>query len=95
MTRRKFGGRPLAELKKLRKNPADGGVFYVALLDAAPDLFQLAEDFSILEKYVRSIVLQIEKAANPSTGNDQRQKALQSLEASLDNPAIRKIIASK
>ena len=67
MTRRKFGGRPLAELKKLRKNPADGGVFYVALLDAAPDLFQLSEDFTILEKYVRSIVLQIEKAANPST----------------------------
>ena len=88
MTRLKFRGRPLAELKKLRKNPVDGGVFYVALLDAAPDLFQLAEDFAILEKYVRSIVLQIEKATNPSTGNDQRQKALQSLEASLDAPAI-------
>ena len=95
MTRRKFRGRPLAELKKLRKNPADGGVFYVALLDAAPDLFQLVEDFAILEKYVRSIVLQLERVANPSTGNDQRQKALQSLEASLDAPAIQKIIASR
>ena len=95
MTRRNFGGRPLVELKNLRKNAADGGVFYVALLEAAPDLFQLAEEFAILEKYVRSIVLQLERVANPSTGNDQRQKALQSLEASLDNPAIRKIIASK
>ena len=59
MAKRTFGGRSVADLKKLRRNPADGGVFYLALLDAAPDLFQLSEDFETLEIFAQSLVEKI------------------------------------
>ena len=95
MTERTFGGRSLAELKKLRKNPTDGGIFYLALLDAMPELFQLADDLESLDMFLQSVVEKIEKAANTSTANDQRQEALEALKESLDDPAIRNIFASR
>ena len=94
MAKRTFGGRSVADLKKLRRNPADGGVFYLALLDAAPDLFQLPEDFETLEIFVQSLVEKIEAAADASATNEQRTEALQTLKESLDDAEIRKIIAS-
>lgn len=79
MTERTFGGRTLAELKKLRKHPPDGANFYLALLDAAPVLFQLAEDYETLETFVQTLVEKIEKTADPSTGDNQRAVALEAL----------------
>jgi len=94
MAKRTFGGRSVAELKKLKKNPADGGIFYMALREAAPDLFQLSEDFETLEIFVQSLVEKIEKAADASTTSEQRTEALQALRKTLDDPEILKIIAS-
>jgi hypothetical protein len=61
MTERTFGGHTLVDLKKLRRHPADGANFYLAFLEAAPEMFQLAEEFETLESFVLSMVKKIEK----------------------------------
>ncbi|MBC8339646.1 MAG: hypothetical protein ISR51_05410 [Rhodospirillales bacterium] len=95
MSERTFGGHSLAEIKKLRNNPADGANFYMALRDAAPDLFQLAEDFEMLEMFVQTLVDKIEAAANGEAADTPREDILQGLKETLDDPEIRKIIASR
>ena len=91
MTERAFGGRTLAELKELRRNPADGAVFYTALLAAAPDLFQLADDYETLEAFVQDLVENFEKAADPSIAEDQRAVAMDDIKDTLGDPKTRKI----
>jgi hypothetical protein len=95
MTERTFGGHTLVDLKKFRRHPADGANFYLAFLEAAPEMFQLAEEFETLESFVFSLVEKIDKAADPSTGDDQRVKILDDLKQTLDDSGIRKIIASQ
>jgi hypothetical protein len=95
MAERTFGGRPLTELKKLRKSSVDGGIFYLALLEAAPELFQLADDFETLLAFVQSHVEKIEDAAGTSAVNGPHQEALMALKESLNDPAILKIFAAR
>jgi len=95
MNDRTFGGLTLAEIRKLSKNPADGASFYMALRDAAPDLFQLAEDFETLEMFVQSLVKKIETAADGSAAGALQEDILQGLKETLDAPEFRKVIASR
>ena len=63
----------------MRRHPADGVNFYMARLDAAPELFQLTVDYDALEAFVQSLVEKIEKAADPSIGDGQHTETLQAL----------------
>ena len=56
MTDRTFGGLTLSELKELRRNSADGAKFYMALLDASPDFFLLADEVEQLEAVIEKLV---------------------------------------
>ncbi len=94
MRERTFGGHTLDELKSLRKSSADGAIFYMALLDAAPDLFMLAEEVETLEAVVEKLVSTLEKAAAEVSAQDKDAEALRNLRETLSDPAIREIIAS-
>jgi len=60
MGKRVFGGHALAHLSDLRRNPADGGAYYLALQKAAPDLFALADEHEKLALCVQKLVTAVE-----------------------------------
>lgn len=82
------------ELISLRKNSADGAKFYLALLDASPDLFKLADEVEALEAIIEKLVSTLETAADEVSDRGKGAEALRTIRKSLSDPAIRKIIAS-
>ena len=91
MTERIFGNHALSELKELRRNPADGAKFYMALLGASFDFFSLADEVEQLEAVIEKLVSTLEAAAEIK-GLDG--EVLEALRETLSDPAIKKIIAS-
>jgi len=97
MAERTYGGHTLKKLRSLRKNPPDGAEFYMALREAARDLFAAAEDLEHLKVFINELVLTVERAAdaaakpNPGGGSDE---TLQVLQDTLSDPGLRKIINS-
>ncbi len=94
MTEKTFGGHTLDELKSLRTSCADGAKFYMALLNASPDLFKLADEVEALEAIIERLVSTLETAADEVSGRGKGAEALRTIRKSLSDPAIRKIIAS-
>ncbi len=94
MTDRTFGGHTLSELKTLRKNSADGARFYMALLDAAPDFFHLANEVEQFEAVIEKLVTTLEAAAGEMEAKGEGGAALDSLRDSLSDPAIKKALSS-
>lgn len=94
MTKRTFGGLTLSELTALRRNSADGAKFYMALLDASPDLFRLAEDVEQLEAVIEKLVSTLEAAAGEMEANGESGATLDSLRDSLSDPVLKKILSS-
>ena len=73
-TKRTFGGQTLDDLKALRKNSTDGANFYMALLDASPDLFKCAEESGVLLVLIKKLVSALEKAASEVAAQDQNPR---------------------
>ncbi|NQU62065.1 MAG: hypothetical protein HQ512_13115 [Rhodospirillales bacterium] len=93
-----FGGHSLHDLKELRKNPADGGRFYLALLDAAPDLFNLAKENETLKNLIKKMVSEFEDVIGEQLEGDAGgdtcsvpDAALKAVADLLSDPAIQKI----
>jgi hypothetical protein len=94
MTDRTFGGLTLFELKELRRNSADGAKFYMALLDASPDFFLLADEVEQLEAVIEKLVSTLEAAAGEMEEKGQGGAILDSLRDSLSDPVLKKILSS-
>ncbi len=94
MTNKTFGGHTLSELKTLRKNSADGARFYMALLDAAPDFFHLADEVEQLEAVLEKLVTTLEAVAGNMEAKGESGAALDSLRNSLSDPVLKKILSS-
>jgi len=95
MAERKFGGHTLSELRALRKNPADGAKFYMALLDASSDLFNLADEVGQLEAVIEKLVSSLEAVAGELKAKGEGGDALDALKNSLSDPALKKILSSR
>lgn len=94
MTKRTFGQLTLNELKELRKNPADGAKFYMALLNASPDFFRLADEVEQLEAVIEKLVTTLETVAGEMEAKGESGAALDSLRDSLSDPVLKKILSS-
>ena len=94
MTDRTFGGLTLSELKELRRNPADGAKFYMALLDAAPDFFRLADEVEQLEAVFEKLVTALKAVAGEIGVKGEGGAILDSLRDSLSDPVLKKILSS-
>ncbi len=94
MKDRTFGGHSLSELKALRKNPADGAKFYMALLDASPDFFLLADEAEQLEAVIEKLVTTLEAVAGEMEARGESGATLDSLRDSLSDPVLKKILSS-
>ncbi len=87
----------MAELRGLRRHPADGAKFYLALLDAAPDLFLLANEVEDLTAMIRNLVSVLEAVAAEVTereGGGKPDGALRILADSISDPDVRKVVGS-
>ncbi len=93
MVDRTFGGYTLKELRLLRRNSTDGANFYLALLEAAPDFFALADEVHVLEGIIEKMVSTLETVAGEMERR-QETEALKPLQDLLQDPAIRKITGS-
>lgn len=93
MSDRTYGNHTLRELISLRQNSTDGAEFYLALLDAAPDFFELASEVETLEATIEKLVSTLERAAAEVSYRDTDAPALKTLDKTLSDPAIQKIIA--
>lgn len=91
MTARKFGGYTVKELKRLRKNAADGGKFYLALLESVHDFFNLAEEAEELEAVIEKLVSALEKAADEVSAQGGNDAAVALLRDALSDPKVKKI----
>jgi len=94
MTKRTFGGLTLSELKALRRNSTDGAKFYMALLDALPDFFRLADEVEQLEAVIEKLVTALEAVAGEMEARGEGGATLDSLRDSLSDPAIKNILSS-
>ena len=94
MTEKKFGSHTVDDLIELRSNPADGAKFYLALLEAAPDLFDRAEEADVLEDIIEKLVSKLDAVASEAAARGDDGEALQSLLESLSDPRLRKIAGS-
>ncbi len=94
MTEKTFGGHTLDDLIELRSNPADGAKFYMALLEAAPDLFARAEEADVLEAFIEKLVSKLDAVVSEAAARGEEGDALQSLLESLSDPALKKIVGS-
>ena len=94
MTEKTFGGRTLDELIELRVNPPDGANFYMALLEAAPDLFARAGEADVLEAFIEKLVGKLDAVVSEAAARGEDGDALQSLLESLSDPALKKIVGS-
>jgi len=91
MAKRTFGGYTVSELKKLRQNPTDGAKFYLALLESAPDFFNLAGEAKELEAVIEKLVSILEKAADEVSAQGGNDAAVALLRDALSDPALRKV----
>ena len=94
MPEKTFGGHTLDELTELRSNPADGAKFYMALLEAAPELFERAEEADVLEAIIEKLVSKLDAVASEAAARGEDGEALQSLLESLSDPRLKKIAGS-
>ena len=94
MTARKFGGHTVSELKRFRQNPADGARFYMALLESAPDFFNLAGEAEELEAVIEKLVSALEKAADEVSAQGGNDAAVRLLRDALSDPQVKKVIGS-
>ncbi len=94
MTKRIFGGHTLSELKTLRRNSADGAKFYMALLDASPDFFRLADEVEQLEAAIEKLVTTLEAVAGDMEAGGEAGDSLATLRDSLSDPVLKKILSS-
>ena len=94
MTEKTFGSHTLNELIQLRSNAADGAKFYLALLEAAPDLFARAEEADVLEAIIEKLVSKLDAVASEAAARGEEGDALQALVESLSDPAVKKIAGS-
>ncbi len=94
MTEKIFGGHTLDELIELRVNPPDGANFYLALLEAAPDLFARAEEADVLEAFIEKLVAKLDAVVSEAAVRGEDGDALQSLLESLSDPELKKIVGS-
>lgn len=94
MTEKKFGGHTVDELIELRSNPADGAKFYLALLEAAPELFARADEADVLEAFIEKMVSKLDAAASEAAARGEEGDAMQALVESLSDPAVEKIVGS-
>ena len=93
MAQRTFGGHTLGEIKQLRRDSTDGARFYLALLDAAPDFFALADEVQALEGFIEKMVSTLESVAGEMERRENAD-ALKPLQDLLQDPAIKKIVGS-
>ena len=91
MTEKTFGGHTLDELIDLRNSPPDGAKFYLALLEAAPDLFARAEEADVLEAIIEKMVAKLDAVASEAAARGDDGEALQSLVESLFDLGLKKI----
>lgn len=91
MATRKFGGHTVSELKKLRQNSADGAKFYLALLESAPDFFNLAGEAKELEAVIEKLVSTLEKAADEVSAQGGNDAAVALLRDALSDPQVKKV----
>ncbi len=94
MAEKTFGNHTLNELIDLRSNPPDGAKFYLALLEAAPDLFARAEEADVLEAIIEKLVSKLDAVASEAARRGEDGEALQALLESLSDPAVKKIVGS-
>ncbi len=96
MGKRVFGGHTLAHLSDLRRNPTDGGAYYLALQEAAPDLFSLADEHEKLALCVQKLVTAVEAVIEDNNGGATppgQKPALNELSGILGLPPLKKFIA--
>lgn len=94
MMARTFGGYTVSELQKLRQSSADGAKFYMALLKAAPDFFNLAEETEELEAVIEKLASTLEKAADEVSAQGGNDAAVALLRDALSDPQVKKVIGS-